>query len=209
MDAWRRRAAPAALHHHGNRRDDQRDVCAQSWSTAYSTSRRLHRSCRPADCVDGAIARNSSAATVATEARCGAGARCRSRVARRAASILAAPCNASSTLAPGEHSRCRRLPRTRRMNGRSALADRSLSRRRSRCDSSRESRAIWGKTLGAVQVQDARPGDGHHAERLAALSNARLPHPGRARRSIKPAAPTGSAINCKTSWRLTFDAARR
>ena len=56
-------------------------------------------------------------------------------------------------------------------------ADRPLSRRRSR----RRPRGGDGP-LGVGPRrhpgQDARPGDGHHAERLAALSDARLPHLG-------------------------------
>ncbi len=49
--------------------------------------------------------------------------------------------------------------------------------------------------------EDAGPGDGHHAERLAAVSDARLPHHARARPSIRRAAPMASATSCRTAWR--------
>ena len=38
--------------------------------------------------------------------------------------------------------------------------------------------AHWDDVLGSGAGEDARPGDGHHAERLAALPDAGLPHLG-------------------------------
>ena len=54
--------------------------------------------------------------------------------------------------------------------------------------------------LGAVQVKTPDRAHGHHAERLAAVSDAGLPRSGRARRSIRRAARMASATSSRTAW---------
>ena len=64
-----------------------------------------------------------------------------------------------------------------------------------------ERRAPMGRNPRFDRRQDAGPVDGHHAQRLAALSDAELPRLGALRHSIRRAAPTASAISCRTAWR--------
>ena len=80
-----------------------------------------------------------------------------------------------------------------------ALID-ALSQRRSR-RGARRGRAHWDELIGHVQVEDARPRVRHHDE-SAGCSIRRWPAaPGRAPDSIRRAAPTVSAISCRTRWR--------
>ena len=68
------------------------------------------------------------------------------------------------------------LGQCRTIRRRVALID-PLSRGRPR-RRSREVTEHWRHVAGQGEGQDAGPGDGHHAERLAAVSDARLPHLG-------------------------------
>ena len=58
---------------------------------------------------------------------------------------------------------------------------------------------LLGRHPGHGPGADARPLDGHHAQPLAHLPDARLPAVGEDRRSTRPAAPTGSATSSRTS----------
>ena len=58
-----------------------------------------------------------------------------------------------------------------------------------------------GRRPGCGSGEDARSRDGHHAERLAAVSDAGLPHLGALRRSTRRAAPMAFATSCRTAWR--------
>ena len=78
--------------------------------------------------------------------------------------------------------------------------DRTLPRHRSRRRASR-GHDILERHARHDPGEDAGPGPGHPAQRLAALPDARLPRTGRARPSTSRAAPTASATSCRTSWR--------
>ena len=73
--------------------------------------------------------------------------------------------------------RDRLLPRRGRERRRGAESDRALPRGRSRRGAGR-GRALLGRCPRRGPGEDARPRDGHHAERLAALPDARLPRLG-------------------------------
>ena len=114
------------------------------------------------------------------------------------------PCAALRTrleLEPvGEHRN--RVPvRRGRGRRRSARADRHAIAPPTSTSCSAQVREHWDEAHGSRAGEDARPRVRHHDERLAALSDARLPHLGARRRSTRRAARTASAISCRTRWR--------
>ena len=66
-------------------------------------------------------------------------------------------------------------------------------------DAARAVATQLGRHPGHGPGADARPVDGHHAQPLAALPDARLPALGADRASTRPAAPTASATSSRTS----------
>ena len=120
---------------------------------------------------------------------------------RRRPRSRAARCRRRVELPAGGRADDRVLPRRGGERRAGPGADRSLS-----------GAGMWTAILRAVARalgrrarhgagEDAGPRDGHHAQPLAALPDARVPGVGAHRRSIRPAAPTGSAISCRTCWR--------
>ena len=122
---------------------------------------------------------------------------------RRRPRSLRRPAGAGRARA-GRDGRDRLLPRRGGDRGRRASPDRALSRGRSRRGPARGRRAL-GRRARHGPGEDARPVDGHHAEPLAALPDARLPHlgalgvlPGERRlRLPRPAAGRHGARRCR------------
>ena len=77
---------------------------------------------------------------------------------------------------------------------------RTLSAGRSR-RGARARQVLLGRDARHDSGEDARSVDGHHAQSLDALSDARRAASGHVPLSIRRAAPTDSAINCRTAWR--------
>ncbi len=156
---------------------------------------------RPADGLDGGPARVPRAQRHAR--RTGGAARrpARSPGASAPGSIPAARCRPPVELEPGRArseivfllGQAATQPRRRRWS--SAIASADLD-------------AVLRGVAGALgrgarhrAGEDAGPLDGHHAQPLAALPDAGLPHLGALGASIRRAAPTASATSCRTAWR--------
>ena len=124
----------------------------------------------------------------------------RSRIGSVAGSIPAARCKPRLELAPDAAVEIVFfLGEAATQRGRQ-LAGHAIPRRRSRRGLRACDRAT-GTTSSARTGEDARPRDGHPAQSLAALPDARLPRVGARRLSTRRAAPTAFAISCRTSWR--------
>ena len=163
-------------------------------------ARRLRRSGRTADATGPATAREflGRNGTLGSPAALLAGAAVRATWAP--GSIPAPRCRRRSSSQPGGASRSSSSSARPRSRDEAQRADRALPRRRSRRGACRGRRAL-GRAARRRPGQDAGPGDGHHAQRLAALSDARLPHLGALGASTRRAAPTASATSCRTAWR--------
>ncbi len=122
----------------------------------------------------------------------------RSRAARAPVSTPARRSRSACALAPGQTRRggvpARPGPRRRRGPSARRRATARGTSTRARGDVRRE----WEDIAHGAPGAHAGPLDGPHAEPLAPLPDARLPHPGARRPSTRPGAPRDSATSCRT-----------
>ena len=139
---------------------------------------RLSRSRWPTKQLDRRPARSSSGATARLAARGLAARDARSRTARAPAWIRAARCRRMFELAPGELASTSSSCSVQRADAGEAQA--LIARYRTAdLDAACDTRArLLGRDAGHGPGEDARPRARHHAQPLAALSDARLPRLG-------------------------------
>ena len=178
---------------------DRRDLCAQPLEHERSARASPSSTCAAPRPIGPATGANSSAATALWRRRrpCGAGRRCRRRWAR--ASTPAPPCAAKSNFRSKASSRScfssATRPRARRPARRSepgAPPISTPSKLRLRPSGARR----WARS------RSRRPTARWISCSTAGCSTRRWPvASGRARPSIRPAAPMVSATSCRTAWR--------
>ena len=192
------RSRTRAVRHHGDRpQRPPRSLARNPWSTDFPVACRLHGHGRTPASLHAAIGRNSSAATDRWPSlrRCSAPAAC--RIASAAGWIPAVRCRPSFSLRARRGGRSRALSRTGGIEEASAL--RLLERyRRLDLDAVVEGRdRFLGSDVRRRSGEDTRSVHGCASQRLAALSDARLPVVGAHGASINRAAPRGFATNCR------------